>query len=242
MNKKMIYCLLFTGCFFLGSQQAVANEIDSSQAFSTTSRQYFKDGDFWYDINGNKIDDPSSVESSPDSSEIQTSNSSSTNSVESTTEIVRNSVDSQEQTQSTNTSESESQSTEMIPKKEINQSDCTPSLKEKETVFPTRKETADLSQSTKNPNSSLQSITSYSFSTENHFSTEPSGSIVYSQESSQLLQSSSDRSAAFMPASDQRRLPETGSENNYFLVFMGLSLIGLSTVLLQKSKKKRFLK
>lgn len=241
MNKKMIYCLLFTGCFFLGSQQAVANEIDSSQAFSTTSRQYFKDGDFWYDINGNKIDDPSSVESSPDSSEIQTSNSS-TNSTESTTEIVCNSVDSQEQTQSTNTSESESQSTEMIPKKEIKQSDSTPSLKEKETVFPTRKETANLSQSTKNTNSSLQSITSYSFSTENHSSTEPSGSIVYSQESSQLLQSSSDRSAAFMPASDQRRLPETGSEKNYFFVFMGLSLIGLSTVLLQKSKKKRFLK
>lgn len=237
MNKKMIYCLLFTGCFFLGSQQAVANEIDSSQAFSTTSRQYFKDGDFWYDINGNKIDDSSSVESSSDRSEIQISNS-----TESTTEIVRNSVDSQEQTQSTNTSESESQSTEMIPKKEIKQSDSTPSLKEKETVFPTRKETANLSQSTKNANSSLQSITSYSFSTENHSSTEPSGSIVYSQESSQLLQSSSDRSAAFMPASDQRRLPETGSENNYFLVFMGLSLIGLSTVLLQKSKKKRFLK
>lgn len=241
MNKKMIYCLLFTGCFFLGSQQAVANEIDSSQAFSTTSRQYFKDGDFWYDINGNKIDDPSSIESSPDSSEIQISNSS-TNSTESTTEMVRNSVDSQEQTHLTNTSDSGNRSTEMIPKQEIKQSDDTPSLKEKETVFPARKETADLSQSTKNTNSSLESTTSYSLSPENHSSTEPSGSIVYSQESSQLLQSSSDRSAALKQAGDQKRFPETGSENNYFLVFMGLSIIGLSTVLLQKSKKKRFLK
>lgn len=241
MNKKMIYCLLFTGCFFLGSQQAVANEIDSSQAFSTTPRQYFKDGDFWYDINGNKINDPSSVESSPDSSEIQTSNST-TNSVESTTEMVRNSVDSQEQTHSTNTSESESQSTEMIPKQEIKQSDNTPSLKEKETVVPARKKPADLSQSTKNTNSLLESTTSYSLSPENRSSTEPSGSIIYSQESSQLRHSSSDRRTTFMQASDQKRLPETGSENNYFLVFIGISLIGLSTVLLQKSKKKRFLK
>lgn len=241
MNKKIIYYLLFTGCFFLGSQQAIANVIDSSQTVSTTPSQYFKDGDFWYDINGNKIDDPSSVESSPDSSEIQTSNST-TNSTESTTEIVRNSVEPQEQTNSASTSESECRSTEMIPKQEIKQSDDTPSLKEKETVVPARKEPADLSQSTNNSNSSLKGTTSYSLSPENHSSTEPSGSIVHSRESSQLLQSSSEKRATLIQANDQRRLPETGSENNYFLIFMGISLIGLSTVLLQKSKKKRSLK